>query len=202
MDDAGHVETIGAQGVSRLPNSLLMDLRATMPSPTHTSSLPTFTSEEVLAEALTYFHGDDLAATTWLNKYALRNADGKLVEGSPADMHRRMAKEFARIETRYAPLPAEKRAQLSAYGQRRPALDEKRIFQLFDGFRDVVPQGSVMASLGDPYRLASLSNCVVIPAPLDSYGGIFHNDQQLAQLFKRRCGVGFDLSTLRPTGAR
>jgi ribonucleoside-diphosphate reductase alpha chain len=201
MDDAGHVETIGAQGVSRLPNSLLMDLRATMPSPTHTSSLPTFTSEEVLAEALTYFHGDDLAATTWLNKYALRNADGKLVEGSPADMHRRMAKEFARIETRYAPLPAEKRAQLSAYGQRRPALDEKRIFQLFDGFRDVVPQGSVMASLGDPYRLASLSNCVVIPAPLDSYGGIFHNDQQLAQLFKRRCGVGFDLSTLRPTGA-
>ena len=52
MDDAGHVEAIGAQGISRLPNSLLMDLRATMPSPTHTSSLPTFTSEEVLAEAL------------------------------------------------------------------------------------------------------------------------------------------------------
>ena len=106
MDDAGHVEAIGAQGVSRLPNSLLMDLRATMPSPTHTSSLPTFTSEEVLAEALTYFHGDDLAATTWLNKYALRNADGRLVERNPADMHRRMAKEFARIETRYAPLPS------------------------------------------------------------------------------------------------
>src|SRR5690606_18943923 len=69
------------------------------------------------------------------------------------------------------------------------------------GFRDIVPQGSVMASLGDPTRLASLSNCVVIPAPVDSYGGIFRNDQQLAQLFKRRCGVGFDLSTLRPEGA-
>lgn len=161
----------------------------------------TYTQEEVLKNALAYFKGDDLAATTWLNKYALRDVEGHLVEASPADMHRRMAREFARIEAKYAPVPAERRALLSTYGQARERLDEERIFKLFDGFRDVVPQGSVMASLGDPYRLASLSNCVVIPSPLDSYGGIFHNDQQLAQLFKRRCGVGFDLSTLRPSGA-
>jgi ribonucleoside-diphosphate reductase alpha chain len=161
----------------------------------------TYKQEDVLKNALDYFKGDDLAATTWMNKYALRDADGHLVESSPADMHRRMAKEFARIEAKYTPVPAEKRALLSTYGQARERLDEERIFKLFDCFRDVVPQGSVMASLGDPYRLASLSNCVVIPAPLDSYAGIFHNDQQLAQLFKRRCGVGFDLSTLRPEGA-
>jgi ribonucleoside-diphosphate reductase alpha chain len=161
----------------------------------------TYKQEDVLKNALDYFKGDDLAATTWMNKYALRDADGHLVESSPADMHRRMAKEFARIEAKYTPVPAEKRALLSTYGQARERLDEERIFKLFDGFRDVVPQGSVMASLGDPYRLASLSNCVVIPAPLDSYAGIFRNDQQLAQLFKRRCGVGFDLSTLRPEGA-
>ena len=161
----------------------------------------TYTPEEVLKNALAYFKGDDLAATTWMNKYALRDGDGHLVESGPADMHRRMAREFARIEMKYVPVPAEKRALLSTYGQSRERLDEERIFKLFDGFRDVVPQGSVMASLGDPYRLASLSNCVVIPSPLDSYGGIFHNDQQLAQLFKRRCGVGFDLSTLRPAGA-
>ncbi|MEZ4757512.1 MAG: adenosylcobalamin-dependent ribonucleoside-diphosphate reductase [Flavobacteriales bacterium] len=161
----------------------------------------TYTQEEVLKNALAYFKGDDLAATTWMNKYALRDADGHLVESGPADMHHRMAREFARIEAKYTAVPAEKRALLSSYGQARERLDEERIFKLFDGFRDVVPQGSVMASLGDPYRLASLSNCVVIPSPLDSYGGIFHNDQQLAQLFKRRCGVGFDLSTLRPSGA-
>jgi ribonucleoside-diphosphate reductase alpha chain len=161
----------------------------------------TYTKEEVLKNALDYFKGDDLAATTWLNKYALRDGDGHLVESGPADMHRRMAKEFARIEAKYTPVPAEKRALLSTYGQARERLDEERIFKLFDGFRDVVPQGSVMASLGDGYRLASLSNCVVVPSPVDSYGGIFHNDQQLAQLFKRRCGVGFDLSTLRPEGA-
>jgi ribonucleoside-diphosphate reductase alpha chain len=161
----------------------------------------TYTQEEVLKNALDYFKGDDLAATTWLNKYALRDGDGHLVESGPADMHRRMAKEFARIEAKYTAVPAEKRALLSTYGQARERLDEERIFKLFDGFRDVVPQGSVMASLGDPYRLASLSNCVVVPSPLDSYGGIFRNDQQLAQLFKRRCGVGFDLSSLRPEGA-
>lgn len=161
----------------------------------------TYTQEEVLKNALAYFKGDDLAATTWMNKYALRDGDGHLVESGPADMHRRMAREFARIEAKYTPVPAEKRALLSSYGQARERLDEERVFKLFDGFRDVVPQGSVMASLGDPYRLASLSNCVVIPSPLDSYAGIFRNDQQLAQLFKRRCGVGFDLSTLRPEGA-
>ena len=160
-----------------------------------------FKREEVHEVALGYFHGDELAATTWVNKYALRDDKGHLIEKSPADMHRRMAGEFARIERSYPALPPERKALLSAYGQQRMALNETRIFDLFDGFRDVVPQGSVMASLGDPYRLASLSNCVVIPSPLDSYGGIFRVDQQLAQLFKRRCGVGFDLSTLRPEGA-
>ena len=41
---------------------------------------------------LEYFNGDELAASTWFNKYAI---DGEL---TPDDMHRRMAKEFARIE--------------------------------------------------------------------------------------------------------
>jgi ribonucleoside-diphosphate reductase alpha chain len=170
-------------------------------SPTPMGTVSTSTREEALAAAMAYFQNDELAATTWLNKYALRNADGQLVERSPAAMHRRLAKEFARIEALYGEALAPNRALLSEYGQKRLLLNEERIFQLFDGFRYVVPQGSVMASLGDPYRLASLSNCVVIPSPLDSYGGIFRNDQQLAQLFKRRCGVGFDLSTLRPEGA-
>ncbi len=170
-------------------------------APVMKNRMSTFTKEEVLARTLTYFEGDELAATTWVNKYALRDGEGKFVEADPSDMHRRMAREFARIETSYPAIPAARRAMLSPYGRGRAALDEERIYHLFDGFRDVVPQGSVMASLGDPYRLASLSNCVVVPSPQDSYGGIFHNDEQLAQLFKRRCGVGFDLSTLRPAGA-
>ena len=58
-----------------------------------------------------------------------------------------------------------------------------------------------MSSLGNTNVIASLSNCVVVPPVFDSYGGIFHTDEQLAQLFKRRCGVGVDLSNLRPNGA-
>ncbi|MFN9325620.1 MAG: ribonucleotide reductase N-terminal alpha domain-containing protein, partial [Flavobacteriales bacterium] len=62
------------------------------------SSIAMLTNEEVRKNALAYFKGDELAATTWMNKYALRDGDGHLVEASPADMHRRMAREFARIE--------------------------------------------------------------------------------------------------------
>ncbi len=182
-----------------MPQAILFDSRTQMPAASPVK--PRLTPEEVLAAALEYFHNDELAATTWMNKYALRNEQGELVELTPADTHWRMAREFARIERNYQAVPADKKNQLSAYGRKRKQLDDEGIFQLFDGFRDIVPQGSVMASLGDHTRLASLSNCVVIPAPVDSYGGIFRNDQQLAQLFKRRCGVGFDLSTLRPSGA-
>ena len=55
-----------------------------------------------------------------------------------------------------------------------------------------------MSALGNFYKLQSLSNCFVIPSPLDSYGGIFKTDQQIAQLEKRRGGVGTNLNTLRP----
>ncbi|MFZ1659373.1 MAG: adenosylcobalamin-dependent ribonucleoside-diphosphate reductase [Flavobacteriales bacterium] len=184
-----------------MPQAILFDAATAMTAAARPKLSTSYPQEQVLAAALEYFQNDELAATTWMNKYALRNTKGELIELTPADTHNRMAREFARIERSYEPLPAEKQALLSTYGQKRKPLDEKRIFDLFDGFRDIVPQGSVMASLGDPTRLASLSNCVVIPAPVDSYGGIFRNDQQLAQLFKRRCGVGFDLSTLRPEGA-
>ncbi len=160
-----------------------------------------FDPAEVLASARAYFEDDELAATTWMNTYALRNAEGGLLERSPEDMHRRMADEFARIEARHGHAPRSLHPFLSAHGRRRAPLTAEHILALFAGFRLLVPQGSIMAVLGDRHRLASLSNCVVLPSPHDSYGGILWTDQQLAQLCKRRCGVGFDLSTLRPEGA-
>src|SRR5262245_38779691 len=97
--------------------------------------------EDVLAEALRYFQGDELAATTWVNKYALRDNEGHLLEKSPADMHRRMAREFARIEERYARRTGELE-HLSTYGRTRRPLSEERITDLFADFRQLVPQGS------------------------------------------------------------
>ena len=159
----------------------------------------TYNHNELLAENLKYFNGDELAATTWINKYAMKNKNGEYLELTPEDMHLRMAKEFARIEGKYSLNQSDKPLKnLSVYGQQRSRLSTETILDYFRNFKYVIPQGSVMSGLGNDQMLASLSNCVVMPEIYDSYGGIFKTDQQLAQLFKRRCGVGIDLSELRP----
>jgi len=159
-----------------------------------------FTYKEVLESALAYFNGDELAATTWLNKYAMKTKKGEYLEATPDEMHHRMASEFARMEIKFKEQEKDTEG-LSEYGKSREFLSEEKIYELFKDFKYIIPQGSVMSSLGNKNVIASLSNCVVVPPVYDSYGGIFYTDQQLAQLFKRRCGVGVDLSNLRPNGA-
>lgn len=143
---------------------------------------------------LDYFKGDDLAASVWLGKYA---QDG---EQTPDDMHRRMAKEFARIDNKYPESPRgnSESDKLSEYGRNRKQSTEESIFQLFRNFKYIAPQGSVMSQLGAT-SIGSLSNCFVVGQPEDSYGGIFKKDEEMAQLMKRRGGVGIDISTLRPS---
>ena len=158
-----------------------------------------FSKKEVYTIALSYFNQDDLAANVWMDKYALKDQKGNFLENSPIQMHQRMAKEFARIENLY-PIQKNKNNH-SEYGQTRNALNEEIIFSYFDKFKYLIPQGSVMSNLGNSTSLASLSNCVVLPELFDSYGGILFADQQLAQLFKRRCGVGLDISSLRPNNS-
>lgn len=145
---------------------------------------------------LEYFKGDELAASTWRNKYA---AEG---EQTPDDTHRRLAKEFARVENNYDwDMPNSKAMKLSNYGYQRPNLDEEDIYQLFKDFKYIIPGGSVMSGCGTG-ALVSLSNCFVIGSPKDSYAEIMKTRSQQAQLMKRRGGVGYDLSELRPRGAR
>lgn len=129
-----------------------------------------------------YFGGDDLAADVF-NKYALRDVNGNRIETLPTDTFRRLAKEFARIEAKY-PNP----------------MSEDEIFNLLDGFKKVVPQGSPLSGIGNLYQLQSLSNCFVIDQPHDSYGGILFADQEQVQIMKRRGGVGMDVSNIRPKG--
>lgn len=146
---------------------------------------------------LEYFKGDELAASTWRNKYA---AEGEL---NPDDTHRRLAKEFARIEKDYdwTFSNVEDKLKLSNYGYQRPNLDEEAIYQLFKDFKYIIPGGSVMSGCGTG-ALVSLSNCFVIGSPKDSYAEIMKTRSQQAQLMKRRGGVGYDLSQLRPRGAK
>lgn len=161
-----------------------------------------FSYEEVFKACVEYFSGDEMAASTWMNKYAMKSKTGNFLELTPDDMFQRMAKEFASKEKEYNVKSRinGNRRNLSKYGQEREFLSEEKIYELFKGFKYVIPQGSVMSSLGNPNVIASLSNCIVLPEIHDSYGGIFYTDQQMAQLFKRRCGVGIDLSTVRPAG--
>jgi ribonucleoside-diphosphate reductase alpha chain len=146
----------------------------------------TYTQDEVFQATLDYFNNDDLAARVWLNKYALKDSAGNIYELTPDDMHRRIAKEISRIETRYP-----------------NALSEDKIFDLIKGFKYIVPQGSPMAGIGNPFQIASLSNCFVIgnEGQSDSYGGVMKIDQEQVQLMKRRGGVGHDLSHIRPKGS-
>ncbi len=143
-----------------------------------------------------YFNNDELATNVWLSKYA------KEGEETPDDMHKRLAKEFARIEEKYnKKIDKKELDKLSEYGKKMLFLSFNKIYNLFKNFEYIVPQGSIMANLGAK-EITSLSNCFVIGQPEDSYGGIFEKDEQLAQLMKRRGGVGIDISTLRPQGTQ
>ena len=154
------------------------------------------------SELLDYFDGDEMAAGVWAKKYALRDSDDVMVENTPDDMHRRMAKYFANVEESYEYSEKENvKLKLSEYGYNRHKLDEETIYGLFKDFKYVVPAGSVMSGLGSDIP-SSLSNCWVIDGCEDSLEDIFRVCNEQSQLFKRRGGVGFDISKLRPNGAK
>ena len=56
---------------------------------------------KVFEESLKYFKGDALPANVFATKYALTNKEGEFLESSPEDMHKRLAREFSRIESMY-----------------------------------------------------------------------------------------------------
>ena len=146
----------------------------------------TYSQNEAFEASRDYFKGDELAATVWVNKYALKDSFGNLYEKTPDDMHRRLASEIARIEKNY-----------------ENPLAEDEIFDLLRDFKYIVPQGGPMTGIGNDFQIASLSNCFVIgnDGDSDSYGGIMKIDQEQVQLMKRRGGVGHDLSHIRPKGS-
>jgi len=146
----------------------------------------TYTYQQAYEASLNYFDGDELAARVWATKYALKDSFGHLYELTPDDMHRRIAREIARIENKY-PNP----------------MSEDRLFELMSHFRYIVPQGSPMAGIGNNFQVGSLSNCFVVglDGEPDSYGGILKIDEEQVQLMKRRGGVGHDLSHIRPKGS-
>lgn len=145
----------------------------------------TYSKDEVINATLEYFHGDELAADVWARKYCLKD-DKNYFEKTPDDMHWRIARELARVES-WFPNP----------------MTEIEIYETLKNFKRIIPQGSPMSGIGNDFQVVSLSNCFVIgnEGEGDSYGGIMKLDQELVQLEKRRGGVGTDLSFVRPDGS-
>jgi len=143
-----------------------------------------YEDDEVREATLKYFNGDELATNVFMTKYCLRDTSGAFVEKSPDDMHRRLAAEFNRAEEKFG----------------GNSLSANEIYSYLKDFKYIVPQGSPMMGMGNKYVNVSLSNCVVVDSPRDSVSSIIDAGKDLANLFKRRCGVGLDISTLRPEG--
>jgi ribonucleoside-diphosphate reductase alpha chain len=165
---------------------MLIDQKILKETAVAETKLKSYTDEEAINASLEYFKGDALAARVWINKYALKDSEGKLYELTPDDLHHRLAKEIARIEKKY-----------------ENPMDEQSIYALLKDFRYIIPQGGPMSGIGNDRQIVSLSNCFVIGNEdhSDSYGGILKIDQEQVQLMKRRGGVGHDLSHLRPQGS-
>ena len=96
-----------------------------------------YTYDDVFEASLEYFGGDSLAASVFAGKYALQDEDGNYLELTPDDMHKRLAAEFARIESKYP-----------------NSMDRHEIYSLFQGFRYVVPQGSPMSGIATKPRFS------------------------------------------------
>lgn len=138
---------------------------------------------------MNYFN-DDLAQEVWASKYQF---EGETLE----QFFDRLTDNFySKVKLEY---PEDKIKKLSKYGQERLRKELKEKFKyLFSSFT-IVPGGSVLSGVGTN-KPVSLSNCYVIGTD-DSIEDIFNTSKTMAQIYKRRGGVGVDVSNLRPAGA-
>ncbi len=144
-----------------------------------------FEYKEALKNSVEYFNGEEISAKVFLDKYALKNKERDILEDTPKRMFDRIATEIARVEQKKFKKP----------------MTHNEIYSYLDGFNRIVPQGSPLSGIGNPYQFVTISNCYVVESPVDSYGGIFRTDETTAQISKRRGGVGTDISNLRPGGS-
>ena len=124
-----------------------------------------------------------ISKKVFLDRYSLKSPQGKPIEKKPEAMWRRVAKAVAGVEKK------EDRKKW-----------EKVFYQAMKNFT-YVPAGRVLAGAGSHYEV-TYYNCFVIPSPKDSRGGILETLKQMVEIMARGGGVGINLSSLRPRGAR
>ncbi len=126
---------------------------------------------------------DGVRQKVFLDRYALKSKEGDLIEHTPEEMWRRVAKGIAVNEKK----PLQKKW-------------EEEFYNVMKDFK-FVPGGRILSGAGTGYQVTYF-NCFVIPSPKDSRQGILQALSQLVEIQARSGGVGLNLSSLRPKGAR
>ncbi len=126
---------------------------------------------------------DGIREKVFLDRYALKDKDGSLLEHTPEEMWKRVAGGIARNEK-----PAKRKYWT------------QKFYDVMSEFK-FVPGGRILSGAGTKYQVTYF-NCFVIPSPKDSRGGIVESLKQLIEIQSRSGGVGLNLSSLRPRGAR
>jgi ribonucleoside-diphosphate reductase alpha chain len=126
---------------------------------------------------------DGIRQKVFLDRYALKSAQGDLIEHTPEEMWKRVAGGIAATEKKK---DQEKWAQA--------------FYDVMTDFK-FVPGGRILSGAGTGYEVTYF-NCFVIPSPKDSRHGILESLGQLVEIQARSGGVGLNLSSLRPKGAR
>lgn len=131
------------------------------------------------------FKNDDLAYDVWVSKYRFKDE-------SKDEFFERLITPFLR-EFKF-------HEDLSDYGKHRVGRHYKDIVEsLIKDFKYIVFGGSGLSGIGTG-KPVSISNCYVLKSG-DSISEIFDTSKNMANIYKRRGGVGTDLSSLRPRGA-
>ena len=126
---------------------------------------------------------DGIRKDVFLDRYSLKDEEGKPLEEYPEQMWRRVAFGISRQER-----SAERK------------IWEEKFYKAMEGFK-FVPAGRILSGAGTPYQV-TYYNCYVIPSPKDSRGGIMENITMTVEIQARGGGVGVNLSSLRPRGSR
>lgn len=126
---------------------------------------------------------DGIRQKVFLDRYSLKDKAGAPLEKSPNEMWKRVAKGIASVEK-----PKERKKW------------EKKFYDVMEDFK-FLPGGRILAGAGTGFDV-TYYNCFVIPNPPDSRGGIMANLTQMIEIMAHGGGVGLNLSSLRPRGAR
>lgn len=127
---------------------------------------------------------EGLQKKIFLDRYAWKDENGQPMETVPDQMWSRVARAIAAVEK----TPKLKKVW------------EDKFFDALSGFK-FLPGGRILSGAGTGYEV-TYYNCFVIPSPPDSRGGIIDNLKVMTEMLSRAGGVGINLSTLRPSGAR